>query len=86
MPSMSYRLRRSITALIIAVLAALGQTLWTQSGGEPQGERVIVSKVYDGDTVVVGRGWRKTTVRLIGASSTSTPCSCAGLGLHPPDP
>ena len=78
MPSMSYRLRRSITALIIAVLAALGQTLWTQSGGEPQGERVIVSKVYDGDTVVVGRGWRKTTVRLIGVDTPET--------VHPDKP
>lgn len=55
----------AVTALIISG----GQTWWTISGGDIESNRVIVSKVYDGDTIVVGRGWRRTTIRLIGVDT-----------------
>lgn len=64
--------RTRISAVIIALLVAAGQMLWTQSGGDLRSERVIVSQVYDGDTLVVGRGWRKTTIRLIGVDTPET--------------
>jgi len=37
-----------------------GSTLWTLSGGDPNGEWVLVTEVVDGDTIYVGRGWRST--------------------------
>jgi micrococcal nuclease len=70
--------RKSIFALFVVLLFAAGQALWTQSGGEIRGERVIVSTVYDGDTIVVGRGWRRTTIRLIGVDTPET--------VHPDKP
>src|SRR4030067_2197866 len=70
--------KKSISALIVVLLIAAGQALWTQSGGEIRGERVIVSKIYDGDTIVVGRGWRRTTIRLIGVDTPET--------VHPDNP
>lgn len=66
---MNRRFKRSITALLSMLLLAGGHSWWTISGGDIREGRVIVSKVYDGDTVVVGRGWRKTTVRLIGVDT-----------------
>jgi micrococcal nuclease len=70
--------KKSISALIVVLFIAAGQTLWTQSGGEIRGERIIVSKVYDGDTIVVGRGWKQTTIRLIGVDTPET--------VHPDKP
>ncbi len=70
--------KKSLVAVFIALLIAAGQTLWTFSGGKIQGEQVIVSKVYDGDTIVVGRGWRQTTIRLIGVDTPET--------VHPEKP
>ncbi len=70
--------KKSISALIVVLLIVAGQTLWTQSGGEIRGDRVIVSKVYDGDTIVAGRGWRQTTIRLIGVDTPET--------VHPEKP
>lgn len=66
--------------LSIAVLALViaGGTLWTLSGGDPKGARVLVTDVVDGDTVHVGRGWRRTTVRLIGVDAPET--------VHPEKP
>jgi micrococcal nuclease len=57
----------AILALIIAT-----ETLWTLSGGDPRGARVPVTDVVDGDTVHVGRGWRRTIVRLIGVDAPET--------------
>ncbi len=70
--------KTSLSALIVFLLIAVIQTFWTYSGGEIHGERVIVSKIYDGDTIVVGRGWRQTTVRLIGVDTPET--------VHPEKP
>src|SRR3989337_3307293 len=67
-----------ISALIVVLLIAVVQMFWTYSGGEIKGERVIVSKIYDGDTIVVGRGWRRTTIRLIGVDTPET--------VHPEKP
>ncbi|MDP3297109.1 MAG: thermonuclease family protein [Thermodesulfovibrionia bacterium] len=55
-----------------------GGTLWTLSGGDPRGEWVLVTYVVDGDTISVGRGWRSTTVRLIGIDTPET--------VHPEKP
>jgi micrococcal nuclease len=70
--------KTGISALIIFILIAAGQTFWAYSGGKIHGELVIVSKVYDGDTIVVGRGWRQTTIRLIGVDTPET--------VHPEKP
>ena len=70
--------RFRISSVIVLLLAGAVQVLWTWSGGEVHGERVLVTRVYDGDTVVVGRGWRKTTVRLIGVDTPET--------VHPEKP
>lgn len=75
---MSRPARKILVALVLAALVAAGQTWWTRSGGDVRGERVIVSKVYDGDTIVAGRGWRATTVRLIGVDTPET--------VHPDKP
>ena len=49
-----------------------GQEIWTRSGGSPREGRALVSDVVDGDTIHVGRGWRHSTVRLIGVDTPET--------------
>ncbi len=63
--------------LVLVVITAL-YGAWIFTGGDVDGERVIVTQVYDGDTIVVGRGWRRTTVRLIGVDTPET--------VHPEKP
>ena len=63
----------SILFFLVAIVS-----LWTWSGGDPHGEWVLVSGVVDGDTIYVGRGWRRTKVRLIGVDTPET--------LHPYKP
>ena len=48
------------------------------SGGNPYSKWVIVTEVVDGDTVHVGRGWRKTTVQLLCVDTPET--------VHPDKP
>lgn len=71
---------RKIAFLFLVALAliATATTLWTLSGGDPRGAKVIITDVVDGDTVHVGRGWRRTTVRLIGVDAPET--------IHPEKP
>ena len=66
--------KKSISVLIVVVLLLLaaGQTFWTHTGGDARSKDVVVSQVYDGDTIVVGQGWRRTTVRLIGVDTPET--------------
>lgn len=64
--------------LVVVVLVLAGQALWTVSGGDPRGGRVIVSDTVDGDRIQVGRGWKRTTVRLIGVDTPET--------VHPDKP
>jgi micrococcal nuclease len=66
---------RSVAILALIVAA---ETLWTLSGGDPKGTGVLVTDVVDGDTVHVGRGWRRATVRLIGVDAPET--------VHPEKP
>lgn len=61
-----------ISILISLSLAGIGRSLWIYDGGTVSGERVVVSRVYDGDTIVVGRGWNRTTIRLIGVDTPET--------------
>ena len=42
---------------------------WVFSGGNPYGKWVLVTEVIDGDTVHVGRGWRNTTVQILGVDT-----------------
>jgi micrococcal nuclease len=42
------------------------------SGGDPYGKWVLVTQVVDGDTIRVGRGWRNTTVQLLGVDTPET--------------
>jgi micrococcal nuclease len=67
-----------IYALIFLALVTAGQEIWTRSGGSPKEGRALVSDVVDGDTIHVGRGWRRTTVRLIGVDTPET--------VHPEKP
>lgn len=69
---------RLLSALIFFALIISGNALWTLSGGDPRGEWVLVTEVIDGDTIYVGRGWRSTTVRLIGVDTPET--------VHPEKP
>jgi micrococcal nuclease len=69
---------RLISILIFFALIISGNALWTLSGGDPRGERVLITDVVDGDTITVGRGWRSTKVRLIGVDTPET--------VHPEKP
>jgi micrococcal nuclease len=66
------RRNRVLPSLAILALFVIAETLWTLSGGNPRGGRVLVTDVIDGDTVHAGRGWRRTTVRLIGVDAPET--------------
>ena len=46
--------------------------LYVFSGGDPYGKLVLVTQVVDGDTIRVGRGWRKTTVQFLGVDTPET--------------
>jgi hypothetical protein len=53
------------------------------SGGDPYGKWVLVTQVVNGDTIHVGRGWRKATVQFLGADTPETvrpdkPAECWG--------
>lgn len=66
-------------AAVAAVFLSLGgSTTWTLSGGDPTGASVLVTSVVDGDTIHVGRGWRRATVRFIGVDTPET--------VHPDKP
>ncbi|MFQ5801607.1 MAG: thermonuclease family protein [Candidatus Methylomirabilales bacterium] len=64
--------KRVLLFLTILALLITVETLWTLSGGDPKGAWVLVTDVVDGDTVHAGRGWRRTTVRLIGVDTPET--------------
>lgn len=66
---------KKVSISILFVLMISGNAIWTLSGGNPKGGEVLVTKVVDGDTIYVGRGWRRTMVRLIGVDTPET--------LHP---
>jgi len=70
--------KKPLFAFILIALIISGSTLWTLSGGDPNGEWVLVTEVVDGDTIYVGRGWRSTKVRLIGVDTPET--------VHPEKP
>lgn len=53
-------------------LILVAYTFWTLSGGNPYSEWVLVTRVIDGDTIHVGRGWMDTTVRLLGVDTSET--------------
>jgi micrococcal nuclease len=69
---------RLILAITLLLLVTAGQEIWTRSGGNPREGRALVSDVVDGDTIHVGRGWRHSTVRLIGVNTPET--------VHPEKP
>lgn len=69
---------RLLFVIILVALVISGEALWTFSGGDPRGEWVLVTEAVDGDTVRVGRGWWRTTVRLIGVDTPET--------VHPEKP
>jgi micrococcal nuclease len=63
---------RLLFVLLVAVLPLTAHWGWTASGGAPLGEEVMVTGVVDGDTIYVGRGWRRTLVRLKGIDTPET--------------
>lgn len=69
---------RLFSAFLFIAFVISGSALWTLSGGDPSGEWVLVTKVIDGDTITVGRGWRAVKVRFIGVDTPET--------VHPEKP
>ncbi len=65
------QVRRTLRA-VVALAALAGYPLWTVSGGSAQDGKVLVTRVIDGDTVIVGRGWREQRVRLLGVDTPET--------------
>ena len=65
-------LRDYIVVVIFIIMIPASYVIWTLTGGDPRGDWVLVTAVTDGDTVHVGRGWRRTTVRLIGVDAPET--------------
>ncbi len=63
---MTYVRRFFISALLFLLAAAV------HAGPSLQRERVRVTDVFDGDTIVVDRGGRETTIRLIGVDTPET--------------
>ncbi|NVL89904.1 MAG: thermonuclease family protein [Desulfobacterales bacterium] len=53
-------------------LILMAYASWGLSGGNPYGEWVLVTRIIDGDTIHVGRGWRDVTVRLLGVDTPET--------------
>ena len=70
--------KQVLLSLAIPALFIAAETSWTLSGGDPRGAQVLITDVVDGDTVHVGRGWRRTSVRLIGVDAPET--------VHPEKP
>lgn len=77
--------RGLLTFLVLLALLGAAETLWTLSGGDPQGGRALVTEVVDGDTVHVGRGWRRTSVRLIGVDAPETVHPERPVGFYGPE-
>ncbi len=63
--------KAAITIGFLAMVATL-ELGWTVSGGNPESNLVLVTRVVDGDTIRVGRGFRRKTVRLIGVDTPET--------------
>ncbi|MBW1796517.1 MAG: thermonuclease family protein [Deltaproteobacteria bacterium] len=59
-------------------LILMAYASWGLSGGNPYGEWVLVTRIIDGDTIHVGRGWRDITVSLLGVDTPET--------VHPDKP
>ena len=55
------------------------------SGGDPYGKWVLVTQVVNGDTIHVGRGWRKTTVQFLGVETAKTAHPDKRVGLLGPE-
>ncbi len=52
----------------MVLLGVTGKTVWT-GGSTVKGERVLVARVFDGDTILVDRSGQQTTIRLIGVDT-----------------
>lgn len=65
-------MNRPSSALPLFLLAALAAIVCIGDAGALQHESVLVSEVFDGDTIVVQRGERAVTVRLIGVDTPET--------------
>ena len=59
-------------------LILMAYASWGLSGGNPYGEWVLATRIIDGDTIHVGRGWRDITVCLLGVDTPET--------VHPDKP
>ena len=59
-------------------LILIAYASWGLSGGNPYHKWVLVTRIIDGDTIHVGRGWRDVTVSLLGVDTPET--------VHPDKP
>lgn len=67
--------KHSAKIVLILLAALLGfaiKAVWMLSAGTVQGEQVLVTKVFDGDTILVQRNGKEITVRLIGVDTPET--------------
>ncbi len=69
---MIYSCSKTIRALGLAVVIAAFPTTCTLSRADTQAGPVVVSTVFDGDTIVVVLGGREVTIRLIGVDTPET--------------
>jgi hypothetical protein len=70
-----------IFILLVILLGVTGTPIWAEV---PRNENVLVTKVFDGDTILVELGGREVTVRLIGVDTPSVdPAGHAGAVLAP---
>ena len=76
-------MNRLVPALIIATLVAVGW-LWARGDGPPPA-RGTVSRVVDGDTVIVRAGSRTLDVRLLGIDTPETVDPHRPVGCYGPE-
>jgi len=64
--------KKTAGALVLAVVIAVFATSCTASRADAQTGLVVVSSVFDGDTIVVVMAGREVTIRLIGVDTPET--------------
>jgi micrococcal nuclease len=65
---------RALSCIVVVIIAGWvpGPPASAGEGTAPPSERVLVTEVIDGDTIIVLRGRRQETVRLIGVDAPET--------------
>lgn len=67
---MTKHFAKIIFILLVVLLTVAGKAVWTD--GTTKSGRVLVTKVFDGDTILVEQNGKEITVRLIGVDTPET--------------